>query len=259
MNINYNQDIISFVSKLIEKLRWDWQIIAIDKPEKIEPTIEYKFENNQELVIGEKITLGYYKFISGTGYVFNEVLNTKILNFETTFNGIIIENKNLVDLSDVTTIKNHKPYFYHGTYIDVNKELDTSKEVLSDALYPAVILWEVIRQPFESDKTSVVGNTPKLLISFLDTTNKLDWTNDEQYTKVVYPMEKYADKFINICNNHPFIAKLNDWTYIKHTNWGKVVQSKGHIKYLLDENLAGLNLEIDLPIKKSCLNKFAKL
>ena len=28
---------------------------------------------------------------------------------------------------------------------------------------------------------------------------------------------------------------------------------------ILDENLAGLNLEIDLPIKKSCLNKFAKI
>jgi hypothetical protein len=55
------------------------------------------------------------------------------------------------------------------------------------------------------------------------------------------------------------LAKLENYTYTKHTNWGKVVQDRGHVKYLLDENLAGLNLEIDLPVKKACLNKFAKI
>ena len=69
----------------------------------------------------------------------------------------------------------------------------------------------------------------------------------------------YADEFIRICDKHPYLAKLNNFTYIKHTNWGKYVQDKGHVKYILDENLAGLNLEIDLPIKKECLNKFAKV
>ena len=96
-------------------------------------------------------------------------------------------------------------------------------------------------------------------MSFLDTTNKLDWTNDQQYTQVIYPMELYADKFIEICKNHNYLGKLNNYTYIKHTNWGKYVQDKGHVKYILDENLAGLNLEIDLPIKKECLNLNAKI
>jgi len=258
MNVNYSQDIIQFVSKLVDKLRTEWEITNIDITSPDFPVITYNEIAGYDIAEEEKIDLGYWSFVAGTGYVWNVVLSGLTYDV-TSLETFRMKNNDLVDLSLVTTARNHKPYFYHGTYIDVNKELDTSEEVFSNALYPAVIVWEVIRQPFEADHTSVVGNTPRLTMSFLDTTNKLDWTNDEQYSKVVYPMERYADKFIKICDNHPYLAKLNDWTYIKHTNWGKVVQSKGHVKYLLDENLAGLNLEIDLPIKKSCLNKHAKL
>jgi hypothetical protein len=256
---NLSQDIIKFIEKIVDKLRFEWEVTAIDKPDKVKPILEYKINNDQSLEIDEKIVLGYYEFISGTGYVFNLVLETRVLSFEESFDGIKIDNPDLVDLENVTVIRNCKPNFYHGTYIDVNKELDTSKEIFSDAIYPAVILWEVIRQNFEADHTSIIGNTPRLTLSFLDTTNKLDWTNDEQYYNVVDPMENLADTFIKICDKHPYLAKLENYTYTKHTNWGKVVQDRGHVKYLLDENLAGLNLEIDLPVKKACLNKFAKI
>ena len=255
--VNYSQDIISFIEKLIEKLRWEWSVVSIDNAAPLNPLISFIENTSYYIEENEKIDLGFWEFISGTGYVFQTVLSSEVVSIDN--NIIEVENTELVDLSNVTTIRNLKPYFYHGTYIDVNKEIDTSKEIFSDAIYPAVIVWEVIRQSFEAEHTSVVGNSPKLTMSFLDTTNKLDWTNDDQYQKVIYPMENFADKFIHICDNHPFIAKLQDYTYIKHSNWGKIVQDKGHIKYLLDENLAGLNLEIELPIKKACLNKFAKL
>lgn len=258
MNINYSQDIIQFISKLVDKLRTQWDILEIDITSPDLPIVSYKELVNYNIAEEEEIELGYWHFITGKGYEWVVVLSG--IAYDVTSLGTFrINNPSLVDLTQVTEIRNKKPYFYHGTYIDVNKELDTNEHVFSNALYPAVIVWEVIRQPFDSDHLQIVGNTPRLTMSFLDTTNKLDWTNDQQYSEVVYPMERYADKFIKICDNHPYIAKLKDWTYIKHTNWGKVVQSKGHVKYLLDENLAGLNLEIDLPIKKSCLNKHAKI
>jgi len=257
MSNNLSQDIIKFCSVLVDKLRAEWIVTNIDITNVQEPKIDHEILDDFSISEDEVVELGYWNFVSGTGFEWIVVLRNKAL--EVSSNVFKIKNELEVDLSQVTTVRNIVPYFYHGTYIDVNKELDTSEEVLSTALYPAVILWEVIRQNFEADHTSILGNTPKLTLSFLDTTNKLDWTNDEQYSKVVDPMEALADKFIKICDKHPYLAKLENYTYIKHTNWGKVVQDKGHVKYLLDENLAGLNLEIDLPIKKACLNKFAKL
>jgi len=257
MSNNLSQDIIKFCSVLVDKLRAEWIVNSIDSTIPYEPRIYHDILEGFTISEDEVVELGYWNFVSGTGFEWIVVLRNKAL--EVSSNVFKIKNELEVDLSQVTTVRNIVPYFYHGTYIDVNKELDTSEEVLSTALYPAVILWEVIRQNFEADHTSILGNTPKLTLSFLDTTNKLDWTNDEQYSKVVDPMEALADKFIKICDKHPYLAKLENYTYIKHTNWGKVVQDKGHVKYLLDENLAGLNLEIDLPIKKACLNKFAKL
>ena len=254
---NLSQDIIQFVTILVDKLRTSCEVnnINIDDPQvpvvKVDLIPNYSWQDN------EIIELGYFEFVSGTGFVWNVVLSGNITNIND--KKFSMPNPDELDLSSVTTARNKKPYFYHGTYTEVNKEIDTKEEIMTDANYPAVILWEVIRQNFEADHTSILGNTPRLTMSFLDTTNKLDWTNDEQYTNVIDPMELYADKFIRICDKHPYLAKLNNFTYIKHTNWGKYVQDKGHVKYILDENLAGLNLEIDLPIKKECLNKFAKV
>jgi hypothetical protein len=158
-----------------------------------------------------------------------------------------------------TEWKTAAPYYYHGTPQTVNKEVDTQNETLDKARYPAVILWEVIRQDFDKDPISVVGNTARLTMSFLDTTNKIDWTIEEHYDNVIDKMEDQADRFISICKNHPYISRFDDYSYIKHFNWGTVVKDKGHVRYILDENLSGLNLEIALPIKKNCLNKYARL
>jgi hypothetical protein len=254
---NLSQDIISFVSILVDKLRTQWIVSSIDNTDPKKPIIFHEILSDYVIENDEEIELGYWQFVSGTGYIWQVVLSAKATPL--TNNKIQVENPDHSDLSTVTTIRNLKPFFYHGTYTEVNKEIDTKEEIFSKATYPAVIVWEVIRQSFEADHTSILGNTPRLTMSFLDTTNKLDWTNDEQYQNVIDPMELYADKFIAICDKHPYLAKLNNFTYIKHTNWGKYVQGKGHVKYILDENLAGLNLEIDLPIKKQCLNKFAKI
>ncbi len=254
---NLSQDIVSFLAQLVDYLRTEWTVIDIDETNPAAPIIRHEVLQNYTIEGQLEIELGYWNFTKGDG--FNWVTILKNSPYDETEKTFKMNNVDEVDLSLVTTARNTTPYFYHGTPIDVNKELDTSKEIFSDAIYPAVILWEVIRQDFTSAHTSLVGNTPRLIISFLDTTNKLDWTQDEQYKNVVDPMELLANKFIKICDNHNYIAKLENYTYIKSTNWGKVVQDRGHIKYILDENLAGLNLEIDLPIKKNCLNKYAKI
>lgn len=257
MSINYSQDIIQFVSILVDKLRTKWIVNSISTTDISKPVVNFVPIPNYTIENEEELELGRYVFQSGVGYVWEVILRGKtIIAHADKFS---IENPNEIDLSNVEIIRNLKPYFYHGTYIDVNKELDTKEEIFSTALYPAVIVWEVIRQNFDSDSLSVIGNIPRLTMSFLDTTDRYDMTGTDQYLNVVNPMERYADHFINICENHNYLAKLNNYTYIKHTNWGKYVQDKGHIKYILDENLAGLNLEIDLPIKKHCLNINAKL
>ena len=158
-----------------------------------------------------------------------------------------------------TTWKTAAPYYYHGTPQTVNKEIDTDNIPTDKARYPAIVLWEIIRQDFDKDPISVVGNTARLTMSFLDTTNKIDWTIEEHYDNVIDQMEDEADRFIAIIKKHPYISRFDDYSYIKHFNWGTFVQDKGHVRYILDENLSGLNLEIALPIKKNCLNKYARL
>jgi hypothetical protein len=158
-----------------------------------------------------------------------------------------------------TTWRTAAPYYYHGTPQTVNKEIDTDNVPTDKARYPAIVLWEIIRQDFDKDPVSVVGNTARLTMSFLDTTNKIDWTIEEHYDNVIDQMEDEADRFISIIKKHPYISRFDDYSYIKHFNWGTFVQDKGHTRYILDENLSGLNLEIALPIKKNCLNKYARL
>ena len=158
-----------------------------------------------------------------------------------------------------TTWRTAAPYYYHGTPQTVNKEIDTDNVPTDKARYPAIVLWEIIRQDFDKDPVSVVGNTARLTMSFLDTTNKIDWTIEEHYDNVIDKMEDEADRFISIIKKHPYISRFDDYSYIKHFNWGTFVQDKGHTRYILDENLSGLNLEIALPIKKNCLNKYARL
>ena len=197
---NLSKDIINLMSVLTDKLRTEWSVIDIDITAPDKPIIEYKELKDYNIEDEEALELGYWEFISGTGYVWRIVLEG--LAYDITSLGTFrMNNVDLVDLSLVTSVRNKKPYFYHGTPIDLNKELDTAEATMSNALYPAVILWEVIRQNFDADKTQNLGNTPVLTISFLDTTNKLDWTTDEQYENVVDPMELLADKFIKICEN----------------------------------------------------------
>lgn len=147
------------------------------------------------------------------------------------------------------------PYYFYGTPIDVNKEFQRDNEVLTSSRYPAIILWEVIRQSFDFDKTSNTGTRSTLILSFLDNTQKYDWTNIDQYQYVINKMEVLANQFIKKLDQHPYTNKIEEYQFIKHSNWGSLVSDRGHTQYILDDNLAGLNLEITLPIKKNCLNK----
>ena len=167
---NLSQDIIQFVSILVDKLRTSWNVndIVLTNPQV--PIVKILEQENYPLEENEIIELGYYEFVSGTGYVWNIVLSGNITLIEDPNSNILptkfsIPNPDQVNLSLVTHARNMKPYFYHGTYIDVNKELDTKEEIFSNAIYPCVILWEVIRQNFEADKTSLIGNTQRLTMS----------------------------------------------------------------------------------------------
>ena len=135
----------------------------------------------------------------------------------------------------------------------VEKEIQNDEEALDKAKYSAVILWEVIRQDFNLQRTNIVGNEARLILSFLDTNNRVDWTPDQHYDLVIDKMEDFADSFIQILKDAPEIALFNDYTYLKHVNWGTIIRDSVHNKYILDDNLSGLNLEVNLPIKRGCL------
>ena len=145
------------------------------------------------------------------------------------------------------------PFFIHGTIITAKKELNKITEW--EDKYPMIYLYEVYKERIVVDKTKSTGRESRVRLFFMDQTDPVNYTNNEQYVNVVRPVGSLVDSFFSVIENSKGkIGKLTDDPDLTPwVNFGKFETDKGVTKELFSDHISGYELSITLPIKRDYL------
>jgi hypothetical protein len=200
---------------------------------------------------GNEYTLNTLKTFDIEKGNFISVLGFSVYVIEVVENvSIKVETSN--DLITAVKWEALQPYFYYGDPIDMNNEI-TAGSNDQDTKYPAVIMFEVKRSKYSIQRSDLIDFTPRLRLFFMDQANYSDSTINDLY-KTVDSMQDLAEEFINQLGITPHIyVQDSDYNLNKHSKWGvKVIRNgKTNAETLFDNNLTGVEIEIDVPIAKS--------
>ena len=200
---------------------------------------------------GNEYTLNTLKTFDIKKGNFISVLGFSVYVVEVVENvSITVETSN--DLTTAVKWNALQPYFYYGDPIDMNNEI-TAGSNDQDTNYPAVIMFEVKRSKYSIQRSDLIDFTPRLRLFFMDQANYADSTINDLY-QTVDSMQDLAEEFINQLGITPHIyVQDSDYNLNKHSHWGvKVIRSsRAQSETLFDNNLTGVEIEIDVPIAKS--------
>ncbi len=132
------------------------------------------------------------------------------------------------------------PYFYHGTPDKIDP--DRYKDVRGNELkFPFICLFE----PLSSDvyMSGSIAEDVELWLIFMTASNPI-WTTDQHHS-VIDDMYALSQRFLTACENYRGVNVPEDLRYrlIRHAQYGLVAKTKGHDKYILNDNLSGVEIE----------------
>jgi hypothetical protein len=142
------------------------------------------------------------------------------------------------------------PYWITGTKLAANMEwTKAGNNVLSKT--PLIWLVELIRYS-KFGRESTVDFESDLRLFFLDETNVSQYYTSDHRDNVVYPMEQLANEFIEVIKNNRSYETIESYEVITFSRFG-VEQQNGMFKNILDANLSGVELRINLKkYKQNC-------
>jgi len=142
-----------------------------------------------------------------------------------------------------------RPTYFHGTVRNTNAELLKIKD--GTQKYPMIYCLEVFNEVFTGDPELSKERDSSLRLFFLGSNNYKDWITEDHYQKVIIPLRNMVDSFVSYVNNGEGFAELEPYTTVNHVNFGTFAADNGNLKWLLDGNISGIELDITLPILKS--------
>lgn len=143
-----------------------------------------------------------------------------------------------------------KPYFVGGTRTSANREWTIFD---ADVMAKTPIIWllQDVRYT-QYGRESVYDWESELRIFFLDETDVTNYYSADHIENVVYPMTQLAAEFIKTINSDRAYKTLDTWEIINFTRFG-VEEQSGYFQNILDANLSGLELRINLVrYKENC-------
>ena len=152
----------------------------------------------------------------------------------------------------IISIELPRLHYFHGTAIDTVGQL--SRLNLTTDKFPMVYLLEPIEDSFNNDDNLSLDRSSRVRLFFLSETDEDNWDNDQHYAYSIIPMKNEVINFINHLDEVSRIGKFEDWRAINHAKFGVQVNEKGSVKRIFNDNLSGVELRIDLPIKKETCN-----
>jgi hypothetical protein len=150
-----------------------------------------------------------------------------------------------------TQFKASYPFYIHGRFIAANNELNQISNSLRK--YPLIYLAENYSTRENLDPNLQIGDNVSCSIFIMNSSNYEDFTTDEHYTYTIDAMDSIANSFIDKLKTNQFVQyrEFSELERIRHTKWGLEVTNKGTTTNLFDDNLSGVELRLQIPIRKS--------
>ena len=155
------------------------------------------------------------------------------------------------------TIRN--PFFIHGKLKKTNEEL-MSKTTQAYKFMPLIWMFELLPRTRSEEVDSVIDSEGVVRLFFMNSAKKEDYSTSDHYEQIIKPIDLLVNKFIAELKSSPYIGKLGSVIRTNHANFttGGGLTSAQEANILGFDNLSGIEVEIDLPIKKSmvCVERF---
>lgn len=205
-------------------------------------------ETQFETCLTHHVFVGYKITIDGNEYLVKDV--------ET---NMFITIKGAIAVGPQEEYSIPSPFYFHGTPLQASNEL-----ALETRWRKKLPFWYLI-EPFNERRDDGPGAkiaripTMKMLILFPIGAEK--HLVDEQYKELIEPSENAVEDFRHALRVHPNIAKvseLHEFSVRARVNWGVWVVERGqprkaredNIKTMLDEYVTGMEIDIQIPLKK---------
>ena len=191
----------------------------------------------------------------------NKTLWLTVSNRPITINGVdykivSITNNLLIKLfpnpttPTVGTFEAYDFYFWHGTVIEVNNELNKIKA--SADKFPMCYLVEVLEEQNNYSELSPIGRSVNTRLLFAVET---DYTNKDTqglYSSGIDPTRNFVNEFLNAVDSSDLVISFNeDYTTIPLTRIARY-DANGHRTKVINSELTGLELRINIDFSKNC-------
>lgn len=148
-----------------------------------------------------------------------------------------------------------KPFFYYGTFLEVNSELIKVKS--SNFKLPFIYLHLNAKESFEDDE-STIDYVSDCAIYFMVDCDPKNWLRGDHIENAIRPMKQLVKSFESALKNYAYTNAANKISYEEndYASFGEVSIS-GVIKKIFDDNISGTEMLIKIPFNKSftaCLN-----
>ncbi len=148
------------------------------------------------------------------------------------------------------------PNYFNGTPMQVQNVLANIREWRNKL--PMVYLLEVIKEQRFNSRTNKLDRISDLRIFFMMASNFQDWDISEHYDLAIEPMDNFVNDFISALRYNATVGEFDEYETINRANFGVYVSKpdkstgkyQDNITKLIDENISGVELKINLPIKK---------
>lgn len=141
--------------------------------------------------------------------------------------------------------------YFHGTVIATVQEL--KQKQFSKDKFPMVYLMETLRDQFDNSVGSAINRTSFLRLFFLCETDEDNWNTNEHYNYAILPMRNALYQFVDTLDRSALIGQFDGYEAVNHAKFGVYMSNVGHTKRIFNDRLSGVELQINLPIKKSSI------
>lgn len=161
---------------------------------------------------------------------------------------IIIKITNVNNkLSKGENVSIKAPKFLFGTHTSANNEYMMYS---NDNVNRLPLIWLVEAISIEEyGLMSSLEQKPSLKFYFLDENNPVEYLNEDYRLNVVSPMIALKDELIRVIQENKYFGLIERWKTRTITRFGNE-NEKGVFENILNDNLSGVELVIDIPIFK---------
>ena len=136
--------------------------------------------------------------------------------------------------------------FLHGSPSSVNSEY---AQVDQQTLNKTPFIW--LLEPYDEndgDIDSALDCSFSARLFFMDWAYNQGWQNDQHNTNVIVPMSNLRDAFKEVINNSYSFRSTTIVRSNPRSRFGVVISNKGSSKTIINEDLSGIEVNVDLDL-----------